>query len=199
MWAEMGDSVRAQRREGEDDGACEGVRDGGREGARDGAQEGGREGPREGASEGGSDRPRCFMVALVGALGLPLVGTLVGGMGSWAAEALALVSIPRAFFMVFLIVLVTTVSSMRHTIAAVRHRDCQTQDHMREGKAGLFCSSAAAWPPYPGGGRAASCPSLTLHYLPGVCPVGCCSLFWHSQRKGFWKWAFLPVTALPKV
>lgn len=171
MWAEMGDSVRTQRREGEDDGACEGARDG----------------AREGASEGGSDRPRCFMVALVGALGLPLGGTLVGEMGSWVGEAPVLVSIPRAFFMVFLIVLVTTVASMRHTIAAVRHRDCETQDHMREGKAGLFCSFLAACPPYPGGGRAASCPPLTLHYLPGVCPGGCCSPFWHSQRKGFWK------------
>lgn len=48
----------------------------------------------------------------------------------------------RAFFMVDLIFLVTTNASIKHRTAAVRHKICQTQDHRREGKVGLLCSSA---------------------------------------------------------
>lgn len=50
-------------------------------------------------------------------------------------------------------------------------QDCRREtqdllDHMWEGKARLFCSSAATCLPYPHPRMwAASCPSLTLHYL----------------------------------
>lgn len=93
--------------------------------------------------------------------------SLDSGTGS-AGPGEELVSPPNlsAFFMRVLIFLVTTVASMRHTIIAPRHRDCQTRDHVREGKAGLFCSSGATHLPYPHPGkRVASCPSLTLQHL----------------------------------
>ena len=169
MWAEMGDRVRAQRREPPEEGGG-------------GVSVGVHEGSGEVAFE--SDCPRRlrgFIAALVGAFGPPLVGVLVGGMGSGVRGLLVSILIPRAFFKLFLIVLVTRVASITHTVAAVRHRAWQTQDQMQEGKMGLLCSSAAPCVPYPGvwesvgrGLWVAPCPPLTVHYLLGVCPLGCC-------------------------
>lgn len=169
MRAEMGDSVRAQRREPPEEGVGGVFFIGVPEGS-----------SCEVAFEGGCHRLRCFTVALVGAFGPPLVGVLVGGVGSGAKGPLVSILIPRAFFKLFLIVLVTRVASMTHTVAAVRHRAWQTQDQTQEGKMGLFCSSAETCVPYPGvwesvgrGLWVAPCPPLTLHYLFGVCPLGC--------------------------
>ena len=120
------------------------------------------------------------------------VGILVSGVGSGAEGPLVIILIPRAFFKLFLIVLVTRVASMTHTVAAVRHRAWQTQDQIQEGKMELFCSSAATCVLYPGvwesvgrGLWVAPCPPLTLHYLLGVCPLGCCKPIGAFPEKGF--------------
>lgn len=182
----MGDSVRAQRREPPEEGV--------------GRVFFHRRPPGflcEVAFEDGCHWLRCFTVALVGAFGPPLVGVLVGGVGSGAKGPLVIILIPRAFFKLFLIVLVTRVASMTHTVAAVRHRAWQTQDQMQEGKMGLFCSSAATCVPYPGvwesvgrGLWVAPCPPLTLHYLLGVCPLGCCKPIGAFPEKGFFDMGF---------
>ena len=107
--------MRAQRREPPEEGGG-------------GVSVGVHEGSGEVAFE--SDCPRRlrgFIAALVGAFGPPLVGVLVGGMGSGVRGLLVSILIPRAFFKLFLIVLVTRVASITHTVAAVRHRAWQTQ------------------------------------------------------------------------
>lgn len=96
---------------------------------------------------------------------------------------------PSAVFMRFLIFLVTTIASMTQTITAPRHRACQTQDGMPEGKEGY--SAAQEQPvfliPVPGCGL----PLVPLRPSNTCCDPFCC-----SPEKEFWKWwVLLPVMA----
>lgn len=73
------------------------------------------------------------------------VGPAGAGFGvgpTQEGEDVVSLSIPRTLFTLFLIILVTIITSTRHTIAAAKHKACQTQDHVWEGKGVLFCSSA---------------------------------------------------------
>lgn len=166
-----------------------------------------REGEIEAAREGAFqvlDSPACegaltpdqlcsFTVVLVGAFGPPVLGTFAVGLGFEVEGGLASVSIPRAFFMFFLIVLVTTVASMRHTIAAVRHRVCQAQEQNGR-KVGLLCSSTATCPPKPVGAGGGGCgqPPVSLRPTTTFLMSALLAAAAHLSflEKGIWEMGF---------
>ena len=105
-------------------------------------------------------------------------------------------SIPRTLFTVFLTNLATRVPSKIHTIADCRGETQGLSDARpyteRKGCVTWQLNSNLSSLSHPRRGlQVASCPPLTLHYLLGVCPAGCCGAFCYSQRKGFWKWGVL--------
>lgn len=152
-------------REGGRDGGCEGCREDARRdgrleaGAGEGAAWGGEVGPGAGSGAGAGGlagaAAGAFAGAFAGAGGgaFPVAGagSLAGAcvVGSRGRKTLVSTSSPRTLFTVSLPNLVIIIPSKIHTIAAVRHRDCRTQDHIREAKAGLFCSLTATCLPYP--------------------------------------------------
>lgn len=145
-----------------------------------------------GAATGGFEDP--------GVPAFPGAGVGPDFLGSRSREELLSYSSPSILLILSLIFLVTIIPSRIHTIAAVRHWVCQTQDTGRKAWVILQLSRNLSSLSHPRGqGAAGGRLSLSDPALPIWClPADSCGTFCDLQSKGFWKWwVLLPVMTLP--